>query len=120
MRKVSDIRGKDAIDLLADLIDPVIDIMSDKMLAEVYSKGRNADVAKYIMKNYSDQILLIMALIEGEDPNEYQPSPADIVINIMQILNDPVFSQFFTSQAQSMVEASSGSVMQSTEAIEQN
>lgn len=118
MRQLSEIKGQDAIEVLGDILDPLVEILSDEEIQRIYQKERNVDVVRYIMKNHSQKVLEVMAIIDGEDLESYQPSLLDIPIKLMQLIRDPVFAQLFTSQAQNMDNASSGSVMENTGATE--
>lgn len=118
MRQLSEIKGQDAIEVLGDILDPMVDILSDEEIQKIYMNERNVDVVRYIMKNHSQKVLEIMAIIDGEDIEDYNPSLLDIPIKLMQLIRDPVFAQLFTSQAQSTADAPSGSVTENTGAIE--
>lgn len=118
MRQLSEIKGQDAIEVLGDILDPMVDILSDEEIQRIYGNGRNVDVVRYIMKHHSQKVLEIMAIIDGEDMKDYNPSLLDIPIKLMQLIRDPVFAQLFTSQAQNMESAFSGSATENTGATE--
>ena len=40
LRKLSEIKGEEALDTLADLLDPVSDVFSDEKFAEYIRKGK--------------------------------------------------------------------------------
>ena len=120
MRKLSDIKGEEALDVLAELIEPAAEIFADPKIERTIKKkgSKKLDVAKIIIKNHKKSILHIMAVIDGEDPKKYSPSLIDIPMKIIEILNDPVFSDFFVSQGQEQESAYSGSATESIVAEE--
>ena len=120
MRKLSDIKGEKALDVLAELIEPAAEIFADPEIERVMKRKRSKklDVAKVIIKNHKKAILHIMAVIDEEDPKEYSPSLIDIPMKIIDILNDPAFSDFFASQGQKQESASSGSATENIVADE--
>lgn len=118
--RLSDIRGEDALDLLAEIIEPITQIASDTEVAEVYrTKGSKiVDIVKVILRNHKKAVLKILALLDGEDPKTYAPSVLEIPAKLISLFNDPAFADFFPSQGQSPEETSSGSAMVNTGAIE--
>lgn len=118
--RLSDIRGEDALDLLADIVEPIIEITSDPDVEKVYvaQGSRVVDVVKVVLRNHKKAVLTILALLDGADPKTYAPSALEIPAKLIIILNDPAFKMFFPSQGQSQEETSSGSAMVNTGAIE--
>lgn len=119
MRKLSDYKGEDALDLLADLIDPVADIASDKEIATlVRSKQSKMAIVKVAIKNHKKAILEILAILEGVPVEEYECSVFSLPVKILEILNDKELINFFTSAGQTEDATSFGSSMENTEAEE--
>lgn len=120
--KLSDIRGEEALDVLADIIEPVTEIMADKEIADMKrAKMPNIKLIKPMIKNHKKQIIEILARIDGKEVNEYKNmiTLTTLPMRLLEFLNDPQMEQVFQSQAQSSQSASSGFAMESTEAIEQ-
>lgn len=107
--KISEVKGEKAIDMLADLIDPITEIAGDAAVKEVITKGNRLEAVKTILKSHKKQVLEIMAIMDGEDPETYSPSLPEIPLKILEFFNDPVFAPFFSSQGQNQEEVFSGS-----------
>ena len=109
MKRLSEYRGEEALDLLADLIEPAAEIMQDKELATLFKEKNMAAAAKTAIKNHKRAVLEIMARLDGVDPNEYAPSIFALPAKLLEILNDPELVNLFTSQGQITEQTSSGS-----------
>lgn len=114
MKKLSEYKNEEALDILAELIEPCISIFGDK---EIINGLRNRQISsvKLIIKNYKKEILTILATLEGVPVDEYECSIVTLPTTIMGMLNDPDLMAFFNSQGLEMVETSSGSATESTE-----
>lgn len=119
MKRLSDIRGENALDVIAEIIDPVVEICSDAEVESKYRSGRRVEFVRAMISNHKKAILKILAVLDGEDPSSYNPSLVDIPVKLLTLLNDPVFTEFFQSQGQNMEETSSGSATGNTEATGQ-
>lgn len=97
--KLSEIKGERALDVLADLIDPVSEIFGDKeIMTELQSGKAPAKAIKLALKNHKRAVLDMMAAIDGEDPETYQPSLFVLPKRLLDLLNDPEVQQLFSSQ----------------------
>lgn len=117
MKRLSEFRGEEALDLLADLIEPASEIMTDKELIELFRARNMTAAAKVALKGHKKAVLEIMALIEGEDPKTYAPSVFALPMKLLEIFNDPELLDLFTSQGQNEAQTNSGSAMVITEAV---
>ena len=61
--KLSEYQGEAALDLLADLIEPAGEIMSDKEIGEMFKKNRFKAIGLAI-KNHKKAVIQIMATID--------------------------------------------------------
>ena len=115
--KLSEYRGEAALDILADLIEPAGEIMSDKKIGEVFKENRFKAIGLAI-KNHKKAEMQIMATMDGVPVEEYKCNVFTLPAKILQLLNDPELVQLFTSQGQTGDAKSSGSATESTK--EQN
>ena len=115
MKKLSDYKGDEAIELWADLLEPLTVILGDKeLLAQVKDKAPLI-IAKEILKSHKQEAVEILVRID--------PEPLDgmnILIRMMLLLadigNNKEIMSFFGSAPQAMSESESfGSAMESTE-----
>ena len=112
MRKLSEIVGEDALDILADLIEPFMAIAQDKQFVLYVRSRQTVKAAKLCIKNHKKEILMILALLEGEDPSTYKPPLLRLPKLIVELLNDPELVSLFPSL---QTEMSSGSATENTE-----
>lgn len=114
--KLSDYKGEDAIDLLADLLTPITNIYNDVDFREaVKEKKTNLEIVQLLLKSHKKDVLLMMALIDQEDPESYEPSIFGLPYKLMEIMNMPEVAMLFTSQGQKKTSKSSGSATESIE-----
>ena len=109
MRRLNEFRGEEALDLLADLIEPASEIMTDKRLVALFRSGKMAEAAKIVLKEHPRAVLNIMARLDGKDPDTYAPSVFALPAQLLEILNDPELISLFTSQGQNEDQTNSGS-----------
>lgn len=117
--KLSDIKGETAIEVLADIIDPIAKIMADNNVRKEYAKSK-LHAIKYVIKDHSTEVIEIMARINLKTVEEYRESLnlVTLPVQLLEILNDPDLMSIFQSQSQTE-ETSSGSVTENTEAFEE-
>ena len=114
--RLSDIKGEKALDVIADLLDPVAEIMGDKEISEILQSGKAPIKAiKLALKNHKRAVLDMMAAIDGEDPETYQPSIFVLPKRLLELLNDPEVQRLFGSQEQTSDGISSGPVQENIE-----
>ena len=112
--KLSEYQGEAALDILADLIEPAGEIMSDKEIGEVFKKNRFKAIGLAI-RNHKKAVMQIMAAMDGVPVDEYNCNVFTLPVKILELLNDPDIVQLFTYQGQTGDANSSGSVSENTE-----
>lgn len=113
--KLSEIKGDQALDVLADIIDPACEIISDKEIEEVYrSKKPKLLIVKLAIKNHKKAIITILALLNGEDPETFEPSLLTLPKMVLDLVNDPELDELFQSQGMTMLSESSFSATETT------
>lgn len=114
MRKLSDIHGEEALDVLADIIDPATEIMADQNLANYVRSGQNIAAIRVAIKDHKKAVIRVLATLDGEDPETYKPGVLTLPIKLLEIINDPDVMQVFSLQGQKIGEEFSGSATAST------
>lgn len=121
--KLSDYKGEEALDVLADIIEPLTTILADDEVQKL-AKAK-APVLKFVkptLKNHKTEIIEILARIENVPVDEYKETMSvfTLPMQILDLLNEPEVQKLFQSQAQSKVTqlANSTPVMENTEAKE--
>lgn len=118
MRSLAEIKGDDALDLIADLLEPATEIMSDKKVKTAYYTKNKASAIKVAIKEHKQAVKLILAALEEQDPQTYEPSVEDIIKGALKIINDPALEDLFTLPNQTLEEDISGSVSENSEGEE--
>ena len=111
--KLSEYQGEAALDLLAGMIEPAGEIMSDKDLGEVFKENRFKAIGMAI-KNHKKAVMQIMATMDGVPVDEYKCNVFSLPVKILEILNDPEMIQLFQYQGQTGDAKSSGSASVNT------
>ena len=106
--KLSEYLGEAALDILAELIEPAGEIMSDKEIGEVFKKNRFKAIGLAI-KNHKKAVMQIMAVLDGVPVDEYKCNVFSLPVKILELLNDPEMIQLFQCQGQTGDANSSGS-----------
>lgn len=112
--KLSEYQGEAALDILAELIEPAGEIMSDKNLGEVFKENRFKAIGMAI-KNHKKAVMQILATMDGVPVDEYKCNVFSLPVKILEILNDPEMIQLFQYQGQTGDAKSSGSASVNTE-----
>lgn len=115
--KLEEFKNEDAIDLVADLIEPMSKIFTDEDLKKAArEKKTRAELVKIALKNNKEAIVEIMARLEGETVEAYQCTPISLLASVLELLKDKELLAFFQTQGQEILGRSSGSVTENTEA----
>ena len=112
--KLSEYQGEAALDILADLIEPAGEIMSDKEIGDVFKKNRFKAIGLAI-KNHKKAVIQIMATMDGVPVDEYKCNVFTLPVKILELLNDSELIRLFTYQGQTGDANSSGSASENTE-----
>lgn len=116
MKNISEYENEEALDLLADIIEPAAEIFSDKEIANAARNGGNKITAvKAAIKNHKKAILEILARLEGTPVEEYKCNVLSLPNTILEILNDKELLDFFSKSIQQNTETSGGNATENTE-----
>ena len=113
--KLSEIKGDRAVEVIADLIEPVANIASDKECADLFSvkpvKGedRNVTARKHLvkkvpllLKTHKHDVIQIIATLDGKSIDDM--NLFNIMQSLISMIQDEALIQLFTSAAQSVEE----------------
>ena len=114
MAKLSEIRGEAVIDVLADIIEPIVNIASDEAINEIFKREEvpeGTDKKAYaaerlkkhvpkLIKSHRSDVIAILAALQGEDAKEYGKNLTimRLMTDATDVLADDEFVDFFTSQ----------------------
>lgn len=113
MKRLSEYKDEEALDLLADILSPTVEIMQDEAVQKFFNKGDEnmtvADVVTLVIKTHKKAVMQIMAALEGVPSEEYHCNIFTLPVQLMQVVNDPDLRAFFASQGQTDSASTSGS-----------
>lgn len=113
--RISDFENEDALDLLADIIEPAAVIMSDKEVVKMQNAQKPALLlASYILKNHKKSAIEIVAALHKEDPKKVRFNAVTLLKDVVDLIGDPLVRDLFTSQGQNEQEKTSGSATENT------
>lgn len=96
--RLSEIKGERALEVLADLIDPVGEICADEEIKTAFRTNKKTAL-KLMLKTHKSSVIAVMAALDGATPQDYDISLLSLPVKLMEILNDPEVVSLFTSAA---------------------
>ena len=96
--KLSEFKGEDALDVLADIIEPVTDIVTDEEVkAQWKTEGKVASFVKVILKKHPKDVIAILARLDNKTYEEYAEtiSIATLPAKLLDVMQDEVLMSFF-------------------------
>lgn len=114
MKKLSEIKNEDALDVLAEILEPAGELFADKDLRKIFENGGNrTELVKKILKEHKTAIIKIMAALDGIPYEEYECNIITLPLKLLDLFNDEDLLQFFQSQGLTMGDKYSGSATES-------
>ena len=119
MKRLSDYKGEEAIELWADLLDPVTKILANKEVSNAAKAGKPILViAKEMLKTNAKEVTEILLRID-DTPLTGLSIPARLISMLNEMQESEELRGFFNSAEQEKTaEESSGSATENTEADE--
>lgn len=118
MKKLSDYKGEEAIDLWADLMEPAARILADKQVSAVMqSKKPPIMIVHKILKTHKADAIEILTRIDDTPINGLN-AVTRLLTLIGEMMEDETMKGFFDTQGQKKENVSSGSDTENTEAKE--
>ena len=115
---LSQVRGEDALDLLADVMEPASIILDDEEVKNAFRNNKNKILTvRTVLKRHKAEMLEILAVVNQVPVEDYKPNPFEVLKSTLMILSDPGLSDFFTLQDQKTDAAFSGPASENTEGL---
>lgn len=94
MRKLSEIKGDEAFDVIADLLEPISIIFTDEDVAKEESRLKKVSIA---LKKHKNEIISMLAILEGTTPEKYAETVnlATLPKAVMDLFSDEDLSILF-------------------------
>ena len=111
--KLSDIKGDRVLDVIADIIDPIANMVQDKDVAAMFKREavpegmdardffakRMCKGLPVLLKGHKADIIAVMAAIEGVTPEQYAESLdfPKLFTDVMELVTDDALLDFLSS-----------------------
>ena len=115
MKKLSEYENEEALELLADTLVPITRISADEEFVKKFRSGNVMLAIQYVLKNHKNDVLTILARLEGVPLEEYKCNIFTLPLVLIKLINDPELMDFFASQGLKINVESFGSAMVNTE-----
>lgn len=103
-KKLLEYTNEEALERLADIMDPISEIAGDKRFKIAYKESKIAGV-KILLKHHNSALIDVLASYEGVAREEFSANAVQIVAKALSLFNDKEIMSVFTSLGQN--EASS-------------
>lgn len=94
--KLSEYKNEQALDILADILEPSAKIFSDKDVKQAFEKGDKISGIKAAIKGHKTEIIEILAVLDGVPVAEYECNVLTLPVKLLEILNDTDLMSFFS------------------------
>ncbi len=112
--RLTDFKGEEAIDVLAEIMLPFSVIINDEEFQKRFKANiPRLEMASFVLKEHKKEILDMYEPLTKESRNE--ATPTKLIQLILDIVNDPELRSLFTSQGQTEALRPSGSATENTE-----
>lgn len=120
MKKLSEYTDGDALDMLADMLGPIVSMTKNEEFMKIMNdkEATRLEKTQTALKACKSEVMNILAILNGVPPENYHCSIASIMVDLSSLLSDKDFTDFFESQGQKSSEDAFGSAMESTEGTE--
>lgn len=100
MKKLSEYENEEALEILADIIEPAAVIFADKEIKKLYETKNKLKIASYAIKAHKKEIIQILAALEQTPIDEYKCNVLTLPLKVIEILNDKELTSFFSQSAE--------------------
>ena len=94
--KLSDYKNEDAIEVIADILEPLSVIFTDDEIKKEKDKNRMKAVSM-ALKKYKKEVIQILARIDDVSVDKYECNALSLPIKVLEVLNDKEFQDFLES-----------------------
>lgn len=98
MRKLSEIKNEEALDVLADLLEPAMEIIGDAEIKTLARAGKKMEAIRHAIKGHKSAVITILARLDSTPVEEYQCNVITLPAQLLEILNDKELMDFFGLQ----------------------
>lgn len=122
--RLSEIKGENAIDVIADLLDPLTEILADPEIKKVAQSNEPIlTKAKVILKRQKKAVIEVLAIVNQTPLEEFNPSLLELPVMLVDLINDlksnEELASLFQSQGEMITDAPSFPATQNIEGTEE-
>lgn len=133
--KLSDIKGERTLDVIAEVIEPIANLAEDKDVTALFTRqrlpqgmtanefliARIKKAAPKLLKKHKEDVIAILATIEGISPQEYGANLnlVKLISDCVDLLADDAFHALFMPAQTGGESVASGSVQEDIAAVNQ-
>jgi hypothetical protein len=118
--KLSEIRKYDAVETLADILEPIANILGSPETKANYEKATNRiQQVRALLKGHSKDWIQILARLDQVSEEEYDCDIFALPSRVFEVITNPMIQDFFKSQGLTMGGMSFGSATENTEETEE-
>ena len=103
-KKLLEYTNEEALEKLADIMDPISEIVGDKRFKIAYKESKIAGI-KILLKHHNSALIDVLASYEGVAREEFSANAVQIIAMALRLFNDKEMMSVFTLPGQN--EASS-------------
>lgn len=107
--KLSEIKDEKALEVLADILDPISTICADKAVSDAFKNDTKIGAIRILLKAHKTEVIEIMAALDGVSVEKYHCNLLTLPAKIIEILNDPEIVSLFSYAEQTVDSNTSGS-----------
>lgn len=96
--RLSEVYNEDALDVLANIIEPATKIIANDKVKNAYKSGNKMEVAKEVLKGNKKELVEILAALDGVPYKNYKANIPEMLNKIFELIDDMDVMQVFTSQ----------------------
>lgn len=94
--KLSEIKGEKAIEVFADLLEPVGSILADKEVSDmIRNDASKVEIIQKMLKKHSKDVIKMMAIIDDVPVEEYEINFVTLPSKLIELFNDEAVTQLF-------------------------
>ena len=92
---ILELDNEQALDALADLVEPLTEIVSDKEFRQAFGEGNRAKAIANLIRNHKQSIIEMLAVVDGVPVSEYKCNILTLPVRVVELLNNEAIRTLF-------------------------
>jgi hypothetical protein len=95
--KLSEIKGEQALDVLAEIIEPIAEITADEEFIRLTkSNATKAKIVAYTIRNHKREVIQMLAALELKKPEEFEFTLLTLPQKLKELFDDEEVMSLFS------------------------